>query len=168
MTWIKVAVTRWDQGTPALDMSNQIVEILIAKGWHVRMKGGRISWVNPITRTMRLAGFERRSEDAAARLLAHEFTHVRQFDGPLWRRCWRGLLYLLVPSIRVAVEVEAKAHALLAWARMCRTAEIGRTVTLRGVRVGSLAGCALPYLTGADRSEVAARIAHRAEELIDG
>lgn len=152
---------------------DDILEKLKAEGYRIVERDGRVSMNEPITKTLILADWSERTLYARALLLVHEWTHVRQFRGGFWRRLMKGLVYLLSRSVRVAVEVEAKAQAAYADYRLMDTLGRDRVLALRVAavratapdRLAGLVKWRIPYLTLADPEDLSARIRTRLREL---
>lgn len=138
-----------------------VVAHLAALGWRVATKGRwhpfrSFSWANPLTRTVALSHRMRSGLEEAV-VLAHEATHVRQFGRPWWRRLLRGLRYFASRRVRLAMELEARAHGAAVWIAAGVEPDYS---------AGSLAGWRWPYLTGADAGEVERAVRSRAEALV--
>lgn len=162
LRWIEQPRDGLDDRT-ADDVVARILADLGARGW--RVVYGRALGVLALSqtfapaRTLYLYDWESRDTWARAVLLAHEATHVRQLDGPLWRRCWRLAAYAL-PWVRWRVEVEAVAHTLV----MLRSASSAAREARR-YDLASLTGWRWPYYTGAREATVRARLLARVEAL---
>lgn len=164
---VQVNRLRWlRQGMkPAEVITAAVREVCDAEWWIVHVGGRKVSWCNPFTRRIVIGTGLERDDASYARLLVHELTHVRQMGSGWWRRLLFGALYLLSRRRRIAVEVEAKAHAQVARACMCRTAAIGDSVAAGTASAGALAGWRLPYLAGGDEDEIKAAVMERFREL---
>lgn len=153
------------QGASAHMVTCAVIWFLRCMGWGLCKVDRRLSWANPLTKRVEIGAMVERDDASMARLLVHELTHARQQGRGFWRRfawlCW----YYLSRSFRLRVEVEARAHALLCRARMCRSMEVGLAVADAKVEAGALAGWRWPYLTGADETKVCQRIRKRLAEL---
>ena len=121
-----------------------LLDHMAAIGWALAWRDGTTSYANPVTRNVVLAHATRDALDLAA-VLAHELAHARQFGGPWWRRWWRGLAYLASRRRRLAMEIEARAHACAVYLAAGLVPDYS---------AGTLAGWRWPYLTGADAGEV--------------
>lgn len=139
-----------------------------SRGWSVLEAEGRRSRANPFTGNLTLA--ERSSETgmrkspfALLMLAVHEHVHVRQWGSPWWRRWWRGVLYVFNPRVRVLVEIEGVAHALVAF----RLAGGLRHVAVNLIEdyVEGLSGLRWPYLTAHPFTWVASRLRDRIAAL---
>ena len=154
------------RGVDPADLVASLARAAGFRGWRlVKPTRWPFSWADPFTRCIRLRSWRSKSWADRAFLLAHEFTHVRQFDGPWHRRWWRAFRYFTSARVRLAMEVEAKAHALAAilatwWAE-------GAPRPTPYADAGALADFKSPYFLFEVRGDVEKVINDRVDELLD-
>lgn len=167
--WIRVPPIL-NREVPPATAQRLIVDHLAAKGWEVRRHDapGRSITIAPFC-LMILSGWEGRSTFSKVALLAHELAHVHQFGKSLWTRTWRTILYMVSRKTRLAMEVEAKAHA--AHARFCMSPfayQLAKTDALYWMIETQVASLTRGgnHRTGEDRGEVEAMLISRFHDLV--
>jgi len=145
---------------------------LKAAGWRLAFRRGPgLTWANPITRTVRASRWATRGPADKAAVLVHELVHAIQFGGPgasFWTRLARLFLYFASRRVRLAMEVEAKAHgALVRYLTTRQAAETAHQMArVAAAHVDSLTGWRVPYLTVGNEAEVTAWVWARLDELV--